>query len=107
MKAACEEALKALQDDQADGGGRGLANGNGAASPVSIRSSASVSCVLPEPNPSRGVNVETFFLPFELACKSKTPKIVCTSLDSIGKLKNPTRFYWKEVAVFLPRLKLG
>ena len=97
MKAACEEALKALQDDQADGGGgRGLANGNGAASPVSIRSSASVSCVLPEPNPSRGVNVETFFLPFELACKSKTPKIVCTSLDSIGKLKNPTRFYWKE-----------
>ena len=86
LKTACEEALKALQDDhQADGGG--LPNGNGAASPVSVRSANSMaSCVLPEPNPSRGVNVETFFLPFELACRSKTPKIVCTSLDSIEKL---------------------
>jgi hypothetical protein len=41
--------------------------------------------VLPEPNPSC-VQVETFFLPFELACQSKTPKIVCSALDSIEKL---------------------
>jgi hypothetical protein len=30
--------------------------------------------------------VETFFLPFELACQSKTAKIVCSALDSIEKL---------------------
>lgn len=41
--------------------------------------------VLPEPNPSC-VQVETFFLPFELACQSKTSKIVCSALDSIEKL---------------------
>jgi hypothetical protein len=43
------------------------------------------SAVLPELNPSC-VQVETFFLPFELACQSKTAKIVCSALDSIEKL---------------------
>ena len=41
--------------------------------------------VLPEPNPIL-VHVEKFFLPFELACQSKTPKIVVSALDSIQKL---------------------
>ena len=41
--------------------------------------------MLPEPNPLC-VQVEKFFLPFELACHSKTPKIVCSALDSIEKL---------------------
>ncbi len=47
--------------------------------------SPKASSVLPELNPSC-VQVETFFLPFELACQSKTAKIVCSALDSIEKL---------------------
>ena len=43
------------------------------------------SSVLPEPNPSC-VQVEAFFLPFELACQSTTAKIVCSALDSVEKL---------------------
>ena len=50
-----------------------------------VEKSPKSSAVLPEPNPSC-VQVETFFLPFELACQSKTAKIVCSALDSIEKL---------------------
>jgi brefeldin A-inhibited guanine nucleotide-exchange protein len=46
------------------------------------------SAVLPFPkndSPS-SINAENFFDPFELACKSKTPRIVVTSLDNLQKL---------------------
>jgi len=32
------------------------------------------------------VNADKFFLPFELACQSKSPRIVCTALDCLQKL---------------------
>ena len=77
LRVACEEALKQL-DDQFPL--------NGSATPESPSSgSISSSTVLPEPNPLL-VHVEKFFRPFELACQSKTPKIVCSALDSIEKL---------------------
>ena len=61
----------------------GGTSGGGPASPGSTNSIQG--SVLPEPNPLC-VQVEKFFLPFELACHSKTPKIVCSALDSIEKL---------------------
>lgn len=46
------------------------------------------STALPSPkNDSNNViNAEKYFLPFELACQSKTPRIVVTALDCLQKL---------------------
>ena len=79
LKQACEEALKTLDEQYP------LNNGTSASGPASPGSNSIQGSVLPEPNPLC-VQVEKFFLPFELACHSKTPKIVCSALDSIEKL---------------------
>jgi hypothetical protein len=81
LKNACEEALKSLDEQFPINGGVG--QNSSPSSPSS--SSVSSFSVLPEPNPIL-VHVEKFFLPFELACRSKTPRIVCSALDSIEKL---------------------
>ena len=81
LKNACEEALKSLDEQFPINGGAG--QNSSPSSPSS--SSVSSFSVLPEPNPIL-VHVEKFFLPFELACRSKTPRIVCSALDSIEKL---------------------
>ena len=97
LKAACEDALNTLKAENLvaekpasvqNGSANDVSGGSvcGSESPSgSIGSSFSGTWVLPEPNPSC-VHVEKFFLPFELACQSKTPKIVCSALDSIEKL---------------------
>ena len=42
---------------------------------------------LPQPkNDSNFISAEKYFLPFELACQSKSPRIVVTSLDCLQKL---------------------
>ena len=96
LKAACVDALNTLKAENAsvekpstpipNGTGNDGSGGSacGSESPTSTTSVPSA-WVLPEPNPSC-VHVEKFFLPFELACQSKTPKIVCSALDSIEKL---------------------
>ena len=97
LKAACVDALNTLKAENvsAEKPSTPVPNGApnegsagsvcGSDSPDSIGSRASAAWVLPEPNPSC-VHVEKFFLPFELACQSKTPKIVCSALDSVEKL---------------------
>ncbi|CAG2167672.1 unnamed protein product, partial [Oppiella nova] len=47
-----------------------------------------VSSALPEPKKDNAVSIdaEKYFLPFELSCQSKSPKIVVTALDCIQKL---------------------
>ena len=97
LKSACVDALNTLkaENSSVDKPSTPIPNGNtndgsggsvcGSDSPNSIISNTSSAWVLPEPNPSC-VHVEKFFLPFELACQSKTPKIVCSALDSIEKL---------------------
>ena len=97
LRAACDNALNTLKVENVsaekpstpvpngaptDGSGGSVC---GSDSPYSISSRVSAAWILPEPNPSC-VHVEKFFLPFELACQSKTPKIVCSGLDSIEKL---------------------
>ena len=78
LRVACEDALKLL-DEQFP------VNVNGSTPSSPSVSSMSSFSVLPEPNPIL-INAEKYFLPFELACHSKTPKIVCSALDSIEKL---------------------
>lgn len=41
---------------------------------------------LPKNDSSNIINAEKYFLPFELACQSKTPRIVVTALDCLQKL---------------------
>lgn len=41
---------------------------------------------LPKNNSTNAINAEKYFLPFELACQSKTPRIVVTALDCLQKL---------------------
>ena len=50
--------------------------------------SVELSSALPQPKHENEVSVdaEKYFLPFELSCQSKSPKIVVTALDCIQKL---------------------
>lgn len=41
---------------------------------------------LPKNDSTSALNAEKYFLPFELACQSKTPRIVVTALDCLQKL---------------------
>jgi brefeldin A-inhibited guanine nucleotide-exchange protein len=86
LKQACEEALKTLEEQYPlNNGISSTGSGGSSGGPASPGSNSIQGSVLPEPNPLC-VQVEKFFLPFELACHSKTPKIVCSALDSIEKL---------------------
>ena len=86
LKQACEEALKTLDEQYPlNNGISSTGSGGSSGGPASPGSNSIQGSVLPEPNPLC-VQVEKFFLPFELACHSKTPEIVCSALDSIEKL---------------------
>lgn len=41
---------------------------------------------LPKNYSTNAINAEKYFLPFELACESRTPRIVVTALDCLQKL---------------------
>lgn len=57
-------------------------NGGGAQ-----QETTSTALPLPKNNDStNSINAEKYFLPFELACQSKTPRIVVTALDCLQKL---------------------
>ena len=47
---------------------------------------SSTALPLPKNDSSNSINAEKYFLPFELACQSKTPRIVVTALDCLQKL---------------------
>lgn len=49
-------------------------------------SESSAALPLPKNDSSNSINAEKYFLPFELACQSKTPRIVVTALDCLQKL---------------------
>lgn len=48
--------------------------------------SSSTALPLPKGDETNVINAEKYFLPFELACQSKTPRIVVTALDCLQKL---------------------
>ncbi|CAL8096814.1 unnamed protein product [Orchesella dallaii] len=81
LKRACEAALEdiksALQAIQATSPtlDQGIASDN-----------ASAALPLPKSETSVPIDSEKYFVPFELACQSKTPRIVVTALDCLQKL---------------------
>lgn len=69
LKKACEVALDEIKNELKDG---------------DLQESSSA-LPLPKDN-SNNVSAEKYFLPFELACQSKTARIVVTALDCLQKL---------------------
>ena len=54
---------------------------------VAQQETTSTALPLPKSSDStNSINAEKYFLPFELACQSKTPRIVVTALDCLQKL---------------------
>ncbi|CAO1347752.1 unnamed protein product [Diamesa hyperborea] len=76
LKKACESAISTLREEIKDEGGQVTSN------PESL----STALPLPKNDASNTINAEKYFLPFELACQSKTPRIVVTALDCLQKL---------------------
>ncbi|KAI0232805.1 Brefeldin A-inhibited guanine nucleotide-exchange protein 1 [Lamellibrachia satsuma] len=69
LKKACEVALEDIKND------------------VATRCEQNQSSALPAPNTqSNFIEADRYFLPFELACQSKCPRIVITALDCLQKL---------------------
>lgn len=75
LKKSCDTALEQIKFELINAGQ--IAEGNElpcAALPLPKNDAASI------------INAETYFLPFELACKSRSPRIVVTALDCLEKL---------------------
>ena len=75
LKKSCDTALEQIKAELINAGQ--IAEGNElpcAALPLPKNDAASI------------INAETYFLPFELACKSRSPRIVVTALDCLEKL---------------------
>ncbi|BET03204.1 brefeldin A-inhibited guanine nucleotide-exchange protein [Nesidiocoris tenuis] len=74
LKKACELALEEINKELKEKDGK-------------INSTQSTSSTLPQPREgSNEISAEKYFLPFELACQSKSPRIVVTALDCLQKL---------------------
>jgi len=75
LKKSCDSALEQIKAELISAGQ--IAEGN------------ELPCAalpLPKNDASSIINAETYFLPFELACKSRSPRIVVTALDCLQKL---------------------
>ncbi|XP_035735938.1 brefeldin A-inhibited guanine nucleotide-exchange protein 2-like [Vespa mandarinia] len=73
LKRSCESALEDLRNEIKD-------------VPV-VQGEETTSNALPQPkSDSNVISAEKYFLPFELACQSKSPRIVVTALDCLQKL---------------------
>uniref|UniRef100_A0A8D8CN02 Brefeldin A-inhibited guanine nucleotide-exchange protein 2 n=1 Tax=Culex pipiens TaxID=7175 RepID=A0A8D8CN02_CULPI len=77
LKRACDAALEDIREELKEAG---QVEHNGE---VPVPSAA---LPLPKNDSANIVNAEKYFLPFELACQSKTPRIVVTALDCLQKL---------------------
>ncbi|XP_067620339.1 LOW QUALITY PROTEIN: brefeldin A-inhibited guanine nucleotide-exchange protein 1 [Eurosta solidaginis] len=75
LKKSCDSALEQIKNELINAGQ--IAEGN------------ELPCAalpLPKNDADSIINAETYFLPFELACKSRSPRIVVTALDCLQKL---------------------
>ncbi|KAK0098452.1 hypothetical protein PV326_008215 [Microctonus aethiopoides] len=73
LRKSCESALDDLRNEIKEG--------------PNIQGEETISNALPQPkNDSNVISAEKYFLPFELACQSKSPRIVVTALDCLQKL---------------------
>lgn len=75
LKKACDSALKDIKLELQ------------ACQPLETpENTPSAALPLPKNDAANIINAEKYFLPFELACESKTPRIVVTALDCLQKL---------------------
>ncbi|XP_011641579.1 brefeldin A-inhibited guanine nucleotide-exchange protein 1 [Pogonomyrmex barbatus] len=73
LRKSCESALEDLRNEIKD--------------VPTIQGEEMISNALPQPkSDSNVITAEKYFLPFELACQSKAPRIVVTALDCLQKL---------------------
>jgi brefeldin A-inhibited guanine nucleotide-exchange protein len=97
LRAACESALAEIKQLITDDDIHGAPPPSSAASPrtddaaggdsVSVSSFVvSSSSVLPDPSEMSRLNADKYFLPFDLACQSKSPRLTVIALDGIQKL---------------------
>uniref|UniRef100_A0A182P8A8 SEC7 domain-containing protein n=1 Tax=Anopheles epiroticus TaxID=199890 RepID=A0A182P8A8_9DIPT len=77
LKRACDVALEDIKEELKQAG-HTETNGE---TPV-----PSAALPLPKNDSGNIINAEKYFLPFELACQSRTPRIVVTALDCLQKL---------------------
>lgn len=70
LRKACEVALEEIKNETKD----------------MAPSGRETSSALPLPKGQAGLEAERYLLPFELACQSKSPRMVVTALDCIQKL---------------------
>ncbi|KAI8495892.1 hypothetical protein Bbelb_263080 [Branchiostoma belcheri] len=74
LKKACEVALEEIKGEMDNDSPGEIIEDN-------------PSSALPLPkSKQRSIDADKYFLPFELACQSKCPRIVCTALDCLQKL---------------------
>jgi len=88
LKAACESALQQIKENFGD-----VADGETGGS------------VLPEPGEASRIRADKYFLPFELACQSKSAKLVVISLDGLQKLIAYGHLTGNEICVSDPSLR--
>jgi hypothetical protein len=100
LRAACESALAEIKqlittDDDTSGAPPPPASAasprtapdDGGGDSVSVSSFlVSSSSVLPDPSEMSRLNADKYFLPFDLACQSKSPRLTVIALDGIQKL---------------------
>ncbi|XP_059618597.1 brefeldin A-inhibited guanine nucleotide-exchange protein 1 [Phlebotomus argentipes] len=75
LKRACDVALEEIKQELKESG-----------QVENLESAPSAALPLPKNDSANTINAEKYFLPFELACQSKTPRIVVTALDCLQKL---------------------
>ncbi|KAG5672238.1 hypothetical protein PVAND_002380 [Polypedilum vanderplanki] len=80
LKKACESAITTLKEELKEENGQIPTNND------QQQQHSSAALPLPKNDSTNSINAEKYFLPFELACQSKTPRIVVTALDCLQKL---------------------
>ncbi|XP_055681945.1 brefeldin A-inhibited guanine nucleotide-exchange protein 1 [Lutzomyia longipalpis] len=75
LKRACDVALEEIKQELKESG-----------QVENLETAPSAALPLPKNDSANTINAEKYFLPFELACQSKTPRIVVTALDCLQKL---------------------
>lgn len=85
LKKACESAIATLKEELKEENGQATTNSEHQQQQQPPQHS-STALPLPKNDSSNSINAEKYFLPFELACQSKTPRIVVTALDCLQKL---------------------
>ncbi|GAB0091813.1 brefeldin A-inhibited guanine nucleotide-exchange protein 1 [Sergentomyia squamirostris] len=75
LRRACDVALEEIKQELKESG-----------QVENLETAPSSALPLPKNDSANTINAEKYFLPFELACQSKTPRIVVTALDCLQKL---------------------